>query len=111
MKTIYVTFYGSICRMNFHDDAAAQLAYETIKEALDKWKAFSRNESADTVEVKDGHGNPATYRLERMDSVMISGVQTEDELREIVMYEAGRRKVYEECGVPYPGRDRPRLET
>lgn len=102
MKTIFVTFHGSICTMGFTNDTSAQAAYETIRDALAKYKAFSRNECADTVEVRDNQGEPATYRLERMDSVMISATQTEEELREIVAHEVMRRKIYEEAGVPYP---------
>lgn len=106
MQTMYISFHGSLCTMTFMDHAAAQVAYDKISAALAAFKAFSRNECADTVEVTDGDGNPATYRLERMDAVMVSGSETEEMLRERVRHAAMRRKVYEEFGVPYPERSR-----
>ncbi len=103
MWYIFVSFHATVSTLKYLDEAKAKAAYDKLKQALDGYKIF-KNDRGETVEVEQDEetGGVATFRLERMDSVVFSSEQSTAVTQATIDIEKRQRAMYEGAGVPYP---------
>lgn len=99
MILLQVAFHGSVSTLRFENLEKAATAYQTIKDALGAYKLYT-NDRAESVEVETENGK-STFRLERMDSVIMEDAGSFDaRLRKVLEEEKIARAMRAEMGLP-----------